>query len=153
MTRLEKAILFAIKAHEGQKRKYTGEDYYNHVKNVAMEVAKVTNDQDVIIAAFLHDTVEDTNTTIDEIGELFGLKVAELVYDLTDHFTRENYPNFNRAKRKILEAKRLGTISNDAKLIKGCDLADNTASIVKHDLGFAKIYLREKAYVLEQMGF
>ena len=153
MNRLEKAQAFAKKAHEGQERKYTGEPYYNHVYSVARKVAKINNDPDLIIAALLHDTIEDTNVTVKEIGELFGERVAGIVYDLTDHFTPENYPNFNRKKRKALEAKRLGTISDDAKTIKLCDLADNTSSIVEHDPGFAKYYLKEKADVLHEMGY
>jgi len=143
----------AKEAHYHQKRRYTGEPYFTHCYNVARGVAKLVQDQEMIAAAFLHDTVEDTSVTIDEIGEIFGERVAGLVYDLTDHFTPENYPHMNRAKRKALEAKRLGTIHVDAKLIKWCDLADNTANIVAHDPGFAKIYLVEKAQVLKEMGF
>lgn len=139
--------------HEGQKRKYTGEPYYTHVESVANRVAKINDDPELIAAALLHDTVEDSNVTVDEIGEIFGLRVAEIVYDLTDHFTKENYPNLNRKKRKALEAKRLGTVSEDAKLIKLCDLADNTSSIIKHDPGFARIYLKEKSAVLKAMGY
>lgn len=153
MNKIEIAQIFAEEAHKGQERKYTGEPYYNHVYSVSRRVAKINNDPDLIIAALLHDTVEDTEVTGEEIEELFGTRVAELVYDLTDHFTKENYPNFNRKKRKNLEAKRLGTISDDAKMIKLCDLADNTASIVEHDPGFARIYLKEKAEVLKNMGY
>jgi len=152
-TLIQKAEWISKEAHHNQKRRYTGEPYYFHTYNVARAVAKLFNDEEMIAAAFLHDTVEDTDITIEEIGDIFGERVAGLVYDLTDHFTPENYPHLNREKRKILEAKRLGTIDVDAKIIKWCDLADNTANIVAHDPGFAKIYLREKAYVLECMGF
>lgn len=150
---VERAEYIARRVHDGQFRKYTREPYFLHVYNVARRVAKIDNRPELIAAAFLHDSVEDTDLTIEEVGEMFGLEVAELVYDLTDHFTKENYPNMNRAKRKSLEAVRLGTISNDAKLIKLCDLADNTSSIVEHDPGFAKIYLKEKADILEAMGY
>lgn len=150
---IEKAEFVAKEAHHEQKRKYTGEPYYTHVKSVADRVAKINDDPELIAAALLHDTVEDSDVTVDEIGEIFGLRVAEIVYDLTDHFTKENYPNLNRKKRKKLEAKRLGTVSEDAKLIKLCDLADNTSSIIEHDPGFARIYLKEKATVLKAMGY
>jgi len=150
---IEKAKWVAQEAHEGQKRKYTGEPYYTHVESVANRVAKIMDDPELIAAALLHDTVEDSDVTVDEIGEIFGLRVAEIVYDLTDHFTKENYPNLNRKERKRLEAKRLGGISEDAKMVKLCDLADNTSSIIEHDPGFARIYLKEKSMVLKAMGF
>lgn len=150
---IERAEYLARKLHGEQERKYTGESYFVHVYNVAKRVAKIDNRPELVAAAFLHDSVEDTDITVDEIGQIFGAEVAGLVYDLTDHFTKENYPNMNRAKRKSLEAVRLGSISDDAKLIKLCDLADNTSSIVEHDPGFAKIYLKEKADILEAMGY
>lgn len=153
VTKIKLAAIIAEEAHKGQLRKYTKEPYFNHCIAVAARVAEITDDEDMIAAAYLHDTVEDTEMTIAEIGKLFGKRVAELVYDLTDHFTPENYPNFNRKKRKNLEAKRLGTISEDAKKIKLCDLADNTSTIVELDPGFARHYLREKADVLHEMGY
>ena len=150
---VSRAKVFAAEAHKGQLRKYTGEAYFYHVNNVALAVFAAKGSETMVAAAYLHDVVEDTKYTIEDIGELFGLEVAELVYDLTDHFTSKNYPNWNRAKRKYHEAKRLGKVSKDAKLIKWCDLADNTSTIVKYDPGFAKIYLKEKAYTLEEMGY
>lgn len=150
---IDEATEFANEAHGDQVRKYTGAPYFDHVYAVAERVAKYTDDPFIYIAALLHDTVEDTEVTVGEIGEIFGRRVAELVYDLTDHFTTENYPNLNRAERKALETARMATVSDDAKLIKLCDLADNTSTIVEHDPGFAKVYLKEKAALLEAMGF
>lgn len=148
-----KAKFVAEEAHKGQVRKYTGEPYYTHVVSVANKVAELTDDAEMIAAALLHDTVEDSDVTNEEIYEIFGRNVAEMVYDLTDHFTKETYPKFNRKKRKGLEAKRLGGISERAKVIKLCDLSDNTSSIIEHDPGFARVYMKEKSMVLEAMGF
>jgi (p)ppGpp synthase/HD superfamily hydrolase len=150
---IDDAVEFANEAHGDQVRKYTGEPYFNHVFSVAERVSKYTTDPIIYMAALLHDTVEDTDVTLKDIGDLFGPRVAEIVYDLTDHFTAENYPHLNREKRKALETARMATVDDDVKLIKLCDLADNTSTIVEHDPGFAKVYLKEKAALLEAMGY
>lgn len=149
----QKALSFATLAHEGQFRKYDKMPYIVHPIAVAELVKDMTDDSEMIAAAYLHDVVEDTEITHEEIFLEFGLRVAELVYDLTDQFTKEMYPEFNRKKRKKLEAERLGKISKEAQLIKICDMADNTKSIIKDDPGFASLFLREKSYILEQMGY
>jgi (p)ppGpp synthase/HD superfamily hydrolase len=150
---VQKALNVATAAHSGQLRKYDNEEYIIHPIAVAKLVADLTDDSEMIAAALLHDVVEDTEVTGQMIFDLFGARVAELVYDLTDQFTRENYPNFNRKKRKKLEAYRLGKTPKDVQLIKICDMADNTKSIIKDDPGFASLFLREKSYILEQMGY
>lgn len=154
MDRIANALFFGEKAHAGQVRKYTNKPYFaEHCVAVSELVRELGGDEDMIIAALLHDTVEDTDTSLWEIRAAFGKRVAGLVDELTDRFTKEAYPDLNRAARKKLEAERLGTISDDAKLIKLCDMIDNTHSIVKHDPKFAKTYLREKADLLEAMGY
>lgn len=74
----EKALLFAIEAHSGMKRK-SGEPYILHPIEVALIASKLTSDEEVISAAVLHDTVEDTDTTPDDILRNFGERVAYLV--------------------------------------------------------------------------
>lgn len=152
MDRIQWATVFATQAHSGQKRKYTGEDYIVHPIAVAELVRERGGTEDMIIAALLHDTVEDTEVTVIDIEREFGMVVATWVEELTDVFTHEAYPEWNRARRKKAEAERLGTVSDEAKEIKLCDLMDNTASIVFHDAGgFAPIYLKEKAFLLDRM--
>ena len=150
---VERAKLFATAAHMGQTRKYDGLPYITHPIAVAEQVYAMTTDAEMTAAAMLHDVVEDTPFTGEDIHKLFGDRIAELVFDLTDHFTSERYPDLNRKKRKELEAARIATISKDAQLIKLCDIADNTKSIVKDDPGFAMLFLREKSAVLEAMGY
>lgn len=150
---LQKASLVAQAAHADQKRKYTGEPYFNHCHAVASLVYSMTRNEYMAAAAFLHDVVEDTAVTIEEINLLFGKEIAEMVYDLTDQFTPEAYPKLNRQKRKKLEADRLGKCDPKVKLIKLCDLQDNTKDIEQHDDGFARIYLKEKAYLVKAMGY
>ena len=86
MTIIERAELFATAAHgaTGQKRKYTDEPYVIHLREVALLVAEHGGDDAMIAAAWLHDVVEDTAITLDEITAHFGEDVASLVFALTD---------------------------------------------------------------------
>lgn len=147
MENVRRAAEFARKKHEGQKRKYTGEPYINHCRSVANQVAMVTNNQDMICAAWLHDTIEDTSTTAMELNELFGPRITQLVVELTDQYTL--FRDGNRAMRKQKECQRLSKISPEAQTIKLADLIDNTKSIVERDPEFAKVYLKEKENVLK----
>lgn len=79
---IEKAAKFAIQAHAGQKRT-SGEDYVNHTFAVAAIVHELGLDSDVVIAALLHDTVEDTPVTLDQIKQQFGNEVSRLVDGVT----------------------------------------------------------------------
>src|SRR4026209_2713188 len=81
------AANFAAKKHKDQKRKgQDGEPYINHpieVANLLVDAGKIA-DPDMIIAALLHDTVEDTDATFEEIEKRFGATVAGYVRELTD---------------------------------------------------------------------
>lgn len=128
-------------------RKYTGEAYINHPIEVMEIVRTAAHHTDVMLAAaLLHDTIEDTAVTRGDIEREFGTSVADMVMELTDQCTEGN-----RATRKEAEAARLGTISADAQTVKLADFISNGASIVEHDPGFAKVYLREKAQTLAVM--
>ena len=152
MDRIQHATVFATQAHAGQKRKYTGDDYIVHPIAVAKLVADNGGTENQIMAALLHDTIEDTGVTYGDVRRAFGKEVAGLVLELTDEFTTEMYPDDNRAQRKAWENARLADVSIEAKLIKLCDMIDNTSSIVEHDPGFAKVYLGEKVALYSVMG-
>ena len=79
MTLFEEAVLFAVQAHSGMKRKKEEIPYILHPMEVASITSSMTADERVLAAAVLHDTVEDTSTTIEQIEEKFGKRVAELV--------------------------------------------------------------------------
>lgn len=87
----EKALLFAADKHSGQIRKFSDTPYILHPTEVAAIVATMTDDREVLAAAVLHDTVEDTDTTIEEIGENFGRRVQLLVMTETEE-KREDRP-------------------------------------------------------------
>jgi len=142
------ARLFATAAHTAidQQRKYTGEPYINHPKAVVEILKTIPHTTEMICAAWLHDVVEDTNVTIDIIKEHFGDLVAQYVDELTDISSPSDG---NREFRKNLDLAHTANASNEAKTIKLADLIHNTSSIVKHDTGFAEIYLAEKRRLLE----
>lgn len=149
---VERAARFAAAAHEGQKRNYTGEPYYTHLVAVAHRVALAPDaDEATVAAAYLHDTLEDTPATYAQLVSEFGAEVADLVVEVTNVYTSKVYPHLDRTTRKALEAERLATISDRAKLIKRADIAHNTETIARHDPAFAADYLPEKARVLRLM--
>ena len=76
---LDQAIGFAVKAHSGMKRKGSETPYILHPMEAAAIVGSMTTDREVIAAAVLHDVVEDTETTLEEIRTLFGVRVAGIV--------------------------------------------------------------------------
>ena len=79
MELISEAIAFAVKAHDGMRRKKNELPYILHPMEAAVIVGTMTSDQKIIAAAVLHDVVEDTDVTIEEIEEKFGKRVKELV--------------------------------------------------------------------------
>lgn len=154
--KVQLALKVATEAHGSinQKRKYTGEDYITHPVAVMEIVASVSDDPEMLAAALLHDVIEDVYPknrmyNIGWITELFGQRVADLVVELTNEFTKENYPHLNRAKRKVLENERVSKISPDGKTIKLADIIHNCSDDQGGDDGFQEKYKREK---LEQLA-
>ena len=145
---IERARVYATEAHQriNQRRKYNNEPYHVHLHAVAKLVASVTDDAEMIAAAWLHDTVEDTQATLDDIEEEFGVAVAELVEELTD-VSRPG--DGNRAVRKAIDRRHLAQASARAKTVKLADLIDNCKDITRHDPGFAQVYLVEMDDLLD----
>src|SRR5262249_11951927 len=82
-----RALDFAARKHAHQRRKgELAEPYVNHLSDVARLLAEATNGEDatLVVAGLLHDTLEDTETTFDELGKEFGREVADLVAEVTD---------------------------------------------------------------------
>ena len=88
---VSEAITFAVKAHDGMRRKKSDVPYILHPLEAAVIVSSITEDQDIISAAVLHDVVEDTDITIKEIEEKFGKRVSDLVASETEN-KRDNLP-------------------------------------------------------------
>ena len=78
-------------------------------------------------------------------------RTVGIVKELTDEYTKKNYPNWNRKKRKQKEHERLSKTSAEAQTIKYADLMDNSAEIAKEDPDFADRYLNEAEDLLKRM--
>lgn len=145
-----KARAFAERHHAAinQVRKYTGEPYINHPAAVVEIVRGVPHTSEMIAAAWMHDTVEDTAATLDEVRAEFGDDVAALVEMLTDV---SKPSDGNRKARKAIDREHTAKASPQAKTIKLADLIDNSRSILTRDPEFAKVYLKEKALLLEEL--
>jgi (p)ppGpp synthase/HD superfamily hydrolase len=127
---VSEAADLAARRHSGIPRKgRTKEPYVNHLAEVASILAKVTNggDAELIAAAWLHDTIEDTDTTEKELAQQFGARVAGLVAEVTDNMSLGKE---ERRRRQIADAPKK---TPPAKLIKIADKISNIrARIVPH---------------------
>ncbi len=145
---ITRARRFATQAHRriDHRRKYDSRPYEVHLKSVAQLVSAVTDDPETIAAAWLHDTVEDTAVTLDDIRERFGPGVAALVSDLTD----VSVPgDGNRAARKAIDRAHSAGASARAKTVKLADLLDNCRDIRRADPRFAKVFAAEARTLLD----
>jgi (p)ppGpp synthase/HD superfamily hydrolase len=158
--RQDKLLGYVRFFHGSQVRKYTGEPYWTHPLAVAKLVRQHANEYLVFEIALCHDLLEDTECTEVLLLEILisigytvfeSYNIVKATVELTDVYTHERFPNLNRQMRKANEAIRLGTVSDIAQNVKFADLIDNTISIVRHDKGFAKVYLKEKERVLTHM--
>ena len=148
MTELvRRAERYATEVHAriNHLRKYTKQPYQVHLKAVADRVATVTGDEEVIAAAWLHDTVEDTPATHQDIEREFGPRVAHLVYELTD-VSRPS--DGNRSMRKKIDREHLSLASAEAKTVKLADLIDNCEDICRNDERFGRVFVAEMAELL-----
>tara|TARA_Y100001972_G_scaffold101168_1_gene125953 strand:+ start:1528 stop:6012 length:4485 start_codon:yes stop_codon:yes gene_type:complete len=148
MSIIQRAEKFAQEAHKDHKRKYTGDPYYVHLDEVRRIVKSAGGSENMQAAALLHDTVEDTATTSQDIMKEFGPAIAKLVVELTDISKPEDG---NRATRKAMDRDKLAGASADAQTIKYADLISNGRDIGVNDPKFAKVYHKEKADLLRVM--
>ncbi|MDR3488794.1 MAG: HD domain-containing protein [Bradyrhizobium sp.] len=149
---------YATAAHESidQRRKFTGEPYIVHPAAVVELVRSMPHDDAMLAAAWLHDVVEDTNLCqqhkltraekIMIIGGLFGDDVGTLVGWLTDVATPADG---DRATRKALNRAHSAAAPARAQTIKVADVIDNSRTIAALDPEFARVYLPEKAALVE----
>ena len=127
--RLLAAVKFSAVKHRKQRRKGIEEHaYVTHPIQVAEIMWNVggVRDLDVIIAGLLHDTIEDTDTTPDEVAQAFGERVAAIVAEVTDDKT------LAKAERKEAQVEHAAHISREAKLVKLADKICNLRDVVAH---------------------
>jgi (p)ppGpp synthase/HD superfamily hydrolase len=123
---IKKAIQFAARKHHGQMRKEVEPlPYLTHLFSVALLVAEDGAHDDVVTAALLHDTLEDTPTTREEIVETFNERVAELVEAVSEP------KDLPWKERKTIYLKKLETAPIDAVIIATADKIDNVESKIE----------------------
>ncbi|MBV8211894.1 MAG: HD domain-containing protein [Verrucomicrobia bacterium] len=149
--KLAHGLVLNAEGHLGQRRKGTNEPYTKHLSEVAKLVAENGGDEAQVAAAWLHDVVEDTPIPLSHILAVFGPDVAKLVQELTDKFTKHNYPGLNRRQRKAKELERLSNISDRAKTIKYADFLSNLESVSALGPNFGEVYTREVAEALSRL--
>ena len=128
---LDRAIVFAVRAHAGTERRGKGFPYIVHPLEAMEIVATMTPDQELLAAAALHDTVEDTDVTIAQIQTEFGDRVAELVAMESDepHQSRDSIENWRARKQTAID--RLARASRDAKIVALGDKLSNMRAIAR----------------------
>lgn len=128
---LDRAIVFAVRAHAGTERRGKGFPYIVHPLEAVEIVATMTNDQELLAAAALHDTVEDTDVTIEQIRAEFGDRVAKFVATESDepHQERDSVENWRARKQAAID--RIATASHDAKIVALGDKLSNMRAIAR----------------------
>ncbi len=123
---LFKALAFSAEKHTKQRRKDVDKTpYINHPISLANILAKRwVIDENVLCAAILHDTIEDTDTTVEELQEHFGEKIKSIVLEVTDDKSLE------KSVRKQKQVEHAASISHEAKLVKLADKIANITDII-----------------------
>lgn len=127
--KVQQAIEFATEKHKGMVRKGTNTPYINHPLEAMEIVASITNDDDVICAVVLHDTIEDAHISFDELVNLFGPRVAYLVSDESEDKRPELPPEETWKIRKTEALEHLRNASREAKIVALSDKLSNMRSI------------------------
>ena len=128
---LDRAIMFAVKAHAGTERRGKGFPYIVHPMEAMEIVATMTPDQELLAAAALHDTVEDTDVTIEQIRAEFGDRVASLVAAESDEVVEGVSEEDSWHARKQTAIDRLARAPHDAKMVALGDKLSNMRAIAR----------------------
>jgi len=130
---VKNAELFAKKKHSGMMRKDGTTSYSKHLEDVVNRLKSLgVIDQELLCAGWLHDTIEDTDTSFDELHDQFGSRVAVLVLSLSKDMS------LPRKKREKEYGKQLKEASFDAKLIKLCDISANLSALKNYNTSKSK---------------
>lgn len=128
---LDRAIVFAVRAHAGTERRGKGFPYIVHPMEAVEIVATMTTDQELLAAAALHDTVEDTDVTVEQIRAEFGDRIALLVASETDKLEQGVSEEDSWHSRKQNAIDRLSRASHDAKIVALGDKLSNMRAIAR----------------------
>ena len=140
MTKVESAESFARDKHKGMTRNDGITPYFEHLKDVVSLLKSLgITDEDVLCSGWLHDTIEDTKTKLDDLHERFGKKVAVLVFSLSKD------KKLPKKERERLYVKQLKDAPLDAKIIKLCDISANLKDMVKPNSKMSKNKMKKTA--------
>ena len=128
---LDRAIVFAVRAHAGIERRGKGFPYIVHPMEAVEIVATMTRDQELLAAAVLHDTVEDTDVTIEQIQAEFGDRVAALVASESEDKDCGVSKEESWHARKQAAIERLANASFDSKIVALGDKLSNMRAIAR----------------------
>ena len=147
---LDRAIIFAVRAHHNTERRGKGFPYIVHPMEAVEIVASITPDQELLAAAALHDTIEDTDVTVEDIRREFGDRIAELVHAESDQFTEGVSEEDSWHDRKQAAIDRLAAASHDAKIVAMGDKLSNMRAIwrdyqIKGDELWSIFHAKDKA--------
>lgn len=123
--RFELALSVVLEAHAGQTRKGSALPYVAHPLHVCWILRAYSSDEDLWIAALLHDVVEDTEWTGEQVAEHFGARVAAVVVELSED---KRHPWATRKARAI---EAVATLSEGALLVKACDKLHNLSTLAQ----------------------
>ena len=128
---LDRAIIFAVKAHAGTERRGKGFPYIVHPMEAMEIVSTMTADQELLAAAALHDTVEDTDVTVEQLREEFGDRIADLVSAESDVVDEGVSEEDSWRARKEAGIQRLARAGRDAKIVALGDKLSNMRAIAR----------------------
>ena len=130
---LDRAIVFAVQAHHNSERRGKGFPYIVHPMEAVEIVATITPDQELLAAAALHDTIEDTDVTEEQLREAFGDRIANLVHAESDQIDGKLFDGTNEEEtwhaRKQAAIDRLAKAPHDAKIVAMGDKLSNMRAI------------------------
>lgn len=140
-----KAYEYAQEKHVGKMRKFSDLPYFSHPKAVARIIEELTANEQLVIVALLHDVVEDTDTTVEEIKELFGVKIASLVKELTSRELKHDESKTTYLCDKMIK------MTSDALTVKLADRFHNIKYLEgdKVHLSFIKKYYKETRSIID----
>ena len=128
---LDRAIIFAVHAHHNTERRGKGFPYIVHPMEAVEIVATITPDQELLAAAALHDTVEDTDVTVEQLRAEFGERIAHLVASESDEMPEGISEEDSWHDRKQAAINRLAAASHDAKIVAMGDKLSNMRAIAR----------------------
>jgi GTP pyrophosphokinase len=142
----EAAKKLAQTAHESQERKFSGQPYWYHPVRVAHTVEDFGGSKSVVVAAYLHDVVEDTGYTVEDVADEFGGEVAAIVLELTN-----DEEQISQVGKTEYMKHKLASMSEDALLVKLADRLDNTSDLSEVESDFAPRYAAETKEALDHL--